>query len=846
MIPVEQLLEQDSLSRYQLTRLLNAVECQDCIAPSEAMRSRYHEGFRKEFLQQPGKDFGDISYLSGTHQGINYYYCVAKVGAEDTMRGYPQATSPICGGKFCGERKVNKAEFFQTLTNLLTDKVKGHYQAPWKAIKTWLKKQKKQSYQYRVFTTDELALLQKKENQTQQIRSRLEFTTYLKYCMFNPSLCGFQIFDHLKSGVWPLAEVNILIKEGIMTAEAVEELAKPITPKEALDQLNLLYDLHTQCDFNLDYDCDGIPNHQDNCPYVYNPSQNDLDGYGIGDVCDDDIDADGLKNPVGLVDDTGNINYALLKTQPSQDPTPLGEVHEEDYYTIKISSLPQTLPAEVRFEIASKNAPLAVEWDFGDLTQAKGKKVAHYYKTPGLKTVLAKVTSKKNQTFLLRQQLNIGEESEQMVSLAMKLLELNAQQKKARIQPEIQGRFEYFEWSNTATQQKGKLTSLAAFDIPLVEGKTNTLYLKGYAQGKMLALASINILEEKGNFFTMSLETRPLLKLLGKDVTMSLKLHQLSLANIEHIKWDFGDGENALDRKLLQQHHYDKAGLKLISQKILLKNGKELLIRTSVSIQDPERLGNQAFTSLLGGETLSLQPLGFDHPHTFSTRINGQPLPHASENAFQPLNLKAWQGLLRIEQTLSPAKGLLLSNQSFFLRPRKGLQSGGQLANPDQLFAGLKCDADQDGIPDLYDDDLDGDGVKNLLGLIRYERADCKLIPGENVDEQRYTQHFGVCSLDNCPLVSNADQSDLNANGKGDSCEKEEEQPKSECGNGKIDSGENCKTCPQDFGPCPDKQEPFCGNGKKEEGEDCKTCPQDIGSCSDEQKPFCGNGKKEA
>lgn len=521
-------------------------------------------------------------------------------------------------------------------------------------------------------------------------------------------------------------------------------------------------------------------------------------------------------------------------------------MHEEDYYTIKISSLPQILPAEVRFEIASKNDPLAVEWDFGDLTQAKGKKVVHYYKTPGLKTVLAKVTSKKNQTFLLRQQLNIGEESEQTVSLAIKPLELNAQQKKARIQPEIQGKFESFEWSNTATQQKGKLTSLAAFDIPLVEGKINTLYLKGYAQGKMLALASIDILEEKGNFFTMSLETRPLLKLLGKDVTMSLKLHQLSLANIEHIKWDFGDGENALDRKLLQQHHYDKAGLKLISQKILLKNGKELLIRTSVSIQDPERLGNQAFTSLLGGENLSLQPLGFDHPHTFSTRINGQPFPHASEDAFQPLNLKAWQGLLRIEQTLSPAKGLLLSNQSFFLRPRKGLQSGGQLANPDQLFAGLKCDADQDGIPDLYDDDLDGDGVKNLLGLIRYERADCKLIPGENVDEQRYTQHFGVCSLDNCPLVSNADQSDLNANGKGDSCEKEEEQPKSECGNGKIDSGETCKTCPQDFGPCPDKQEPFCGNGKKEEGEDCKTCPQDIGSCSDEQKPFCGNGKKEA
>lgn len=41
-------------------------------------------------------------------------------------------------------------------------------------------------------------------------------------------------------------------------------------------------------------DNDGVPNSRDNCPYVANPDQVDTDGDGIGDVCDDDIDGDGV------------------------------------------------------------------------------------------------------------------------------------------------------------------------------------------------------------------------------------------------------------------------------------------------------------------------------------------------------------------------------------------------------------------------------------------------------------------------------------------------------------------------------------------------------------------------
>ena len=45
-----------------------------------------------------------------------------------------------------------------------------------------------------------------------------------------------------------------------------------------------------------DLDMDGIQDNQDNCPEVSNPDQTDADEDGIGDVCDSDLDGDGVEN----------------------------------------------------------------------------------------------------------------------------------------------------------------------------------------------------------------------------------------------------------------------------------------------------------------------------------------------------------------------------------------------------------------------------------------------------------------------------------------------------------------------------------------------------------------------
>ena len=71
-----------------------------------------------------------------------------------------------------------------------------------------------------------------------------------------------------------------------------------------------------------DTDGDGILDPQDNCPDEANAGQADLDGDGIGNVCDSDIDGDGVPN----VND--NCDYAVNPNQADQDGDGIGDACE--------------------------------------------------------------------------------------------------------------------------------------------------------------------------------------------------------------------------------------------------------------------------------------------------------------------------------------------------------------------------------------------------------------------------------------------------------------------------------------------------------------------------------------
>ena len=54
--------EKNSISRYEVTRLLNAANCEDCIQSPIWMQQRYNQSFWDNFRAIDGKDFNDVDY----------------------------------------------------------------------------------------------------------------------------------------------------------------------------------------------------------------------------------------------------------------------------------------------------------------------------------------------------------------------------------------------------------------------------------------------------------------------------------------------------------------------------------------------------------------------------------------------------------------------------------------------------------------------------------------------------------------------------------------------------------------------------------------------------------------
>ena len=73
-----------------------------------------------------------------------------------------------------------------------------------------------------------------------------------------------------------------------------------------------------------DSDEDKIGDEIDNCPSTTNSDQSDIDGDGIGDVCDDDIDGDGILN------DSDNCPETANEDQADMDGDGTGDVCDDD------------------------------------------------------------------------------------------------------------------------------------------------------------------------------------------------------------------------------------------------------------------------------------------------------------------------------------------------------------------------------------------------------------------------------------------------------------------------------------------------------------------------------------
>ena len=78
------------------------------------------------------------------------------------------------------------------------------------------------------------------------------------------------------------------------------------------------------------------------------------------------------------------------------------------------------------------------------------------------------------------------------------------------------------------------------------------------------------------------------------------------------------------------------------------------------------------------------------------------------------------------------------------------------------------CDMDKDGVADICDTDINGNGKDNMLGLIVPTSFDCTYtgldLDTTTVDDTIIRIASGDTTLDNCPTTKNANQKDTNGN----------------------------------------------------------------------------------
>ncbi|MEI6426060.1 MAG: PKD domain-containing protein [Candidatus Absconditabacteria bacterium] len=914
-IPIDTFLTQTGVTRYELARLLNTVECKDCINPDTSYLKAYTAAYWANFIQIPGKDFKDISYLGALFNTKSYYYCVAYAGDNSYMKGYPLKTSNICPGEFCGDRYTSKAEFLQVVINLISKYIYPLYSLNWSEANTRISGLKTTDYEYKTFSVDEIGTINSKaktcKNQSCVLENTDQLSIYLKYCMFNLKSCGMTAIGLTTEGYWPVAELNILSKQKILTIDE----AATYNIRENIDG-GLLTKIFGNinsiigCTFNNDYDCDGIPNSQDSCPNAYNPNQTDTDKDGIGDVCDADIDGDGIKNPIGIVDDNGRIDiqlwtptmdnclFVINKDQTKTNNAIMGDacsVGENLSLAISLANIHGDLPQNITFKAIHTANFTQYSWDLGDGSFTTGEIVTHTYTKPGIYLVrlLAKTSGGKQS--MAKTTIVVGRLTSEERALQPLIKTVSVKKDDSVDLPlsEI-GKVDSFEWS-FSDGSTGQTTNPNIKKIFRTQGSVSVI-VKGIINKQIASVNAFTLGIENGKGAILKASLLNPDK--NSDISFSTTIAGFLPKDVRSVGWDFGDGTTIQTQELSINHTYKISGQKVVIQNILLNNGSSIRTIITLYVVRPYIFDSYSLEFLPDMQGSSLKPLkftttikgSFDTPLFFTnTYGDSQSQNFGTKNIRSPFSSQHRYfnpGIFYPQTTLMLDACTNLSAQAT-------IDIGGSDLCLEAKINGtlnkLGCDMDKDGIPDICDTDIDGDGKPNLLGLIT-DPKQCNyttqiqangngtINKDGSINYDILNKHFqGVCSLDNNPFQANPDQIDTNNNNIGDGLDVILNTGTSSGNtailNSFLDSDndgipDNQDLCPllpetyngiQDTDGCPEigvelncenSQLPTingdwtnggassCGNGLIDAGESCTNCPADAGVCS----IHCGNG----
>ncbi len=843
-IDIEQLQQQPTISRYDLARLLNLVECKDCIHPQQEMIQTYNQEWRSDFVTLPNKDFRDIAYQGAEHNNESYYYCVAYAGDQQYMRWFPQATSPICWGQFCGTNNVTTAELIQVLINIASNYIYSDLELDRSWVRKWKDGLTPWSYQERSLTADMKDIIDQQAQDCPESKCALnkpeQVETYLTYCTFNLQQCKMHSYQGITQGARPVAELNILEKVDILGEEELGTINIHELPT-AGKVLKILYRVFgiVDCRFNSDYDCDGIDNIHDTCPNQYNPSQKDFDYDKIGDVCDNDTDNDGITNPIGIIDETNNINIRIAN-QGSWYDSCLFDPHnkpncnnQKNYagLAITVEQIGNTITAQAQSTLDTKT----IQWFISDGSKYGGEKITHSFSKDGTFSIKAKQVWPFN-TSIAESSVDIAQTPSPQ---AIQIQQVTRQNNTAKIMAKTDSNTWNIERLINDTQYSKQPNQEITF--PLTNKTPYNINASIYHQAKLQATASSFLYKDEEKFIESHITSDTINPKLQSIVTITSYYDGFNSGDIASIARQVNQ-EKLQEHELTLKLPIDTVGQKIVSQTIVLYNG--LVINNRLTLHSRYQDTNTNSSVSLVPSVLQTDPTqpiditlyqqGFD-PSKKLTHI--RQTPNETTKKVEKVEKE------KVITTFLHHNWGNTVTQTIFKEQCKPLTSQATIAIndatceqflQDPALASTYCDRDQDTIPDICDDDIDNDGIKNLIGLIVKDNKDCSIdqnsLNRSMVETNGFIWFNNIsCQLDNCPFTPNADQSDVNIDGQGDLCQNMIYALK----NGETVatfSGNN-----HQFPEQPNKKKSDQDNDWIDDGEDrCPTIPEELNGYFDE------------
>jgi len=797
----------NAISRYDTARLMSSVECLDCLNPPQRMRERYTRQWLNDFVVIPSNNFDDLTHPVTRYKSLNYYYCTAYAADQWYINGYPRTSSPYCPGKFCGTANTSMSEFVQIIFNISAKYSSVDYDADWKSILARTV-QLSNIAQASIYDLDDLATIKRSAewctDTSCDTMTQAQLTAYAKYCTYNLLACNFNTFAGAGEKTWPVAQLNILVKESIIPnsqADAISRVITRLAPRQQMINIFATINNKTQCDFDNDYDGDKVDNTKDNCPYDSNPSQRDTNKWWVGDVCDCDIDNDGKPNGLGAVDDLGKVIYTNLRTtrgcyddngddntvidncltnynpwQEDLNNNGIGDACETTNLRglrVKPDTMCAVAPATVWFGCTYTGAIWPINWSFGDGGKTQGCNVSHRYTTPATYTVQARANSGVNATTTIKV---IGSSQQPWLALTTTTPVVSVGQT-IKIKPVFRGSIDTIQYVSSL----GNMSRTPSQDVIFSTSQAGnySITAKAYRNNIIIAASQIIVSVSSTTQRNISVILRPdsLTNKVNTPIKFTTTLNGITASAIKSVSWDFGDGSNSVGNDLSISKIYLTSGPKVITQKIILNDNTELITMTTVWV---EWSNDQCLSAYLSAVPL-IQQVG--QPIDFTNH-----LVNFGVDQLAKISCNYGDGMIKVfdtnlESYLTQAHVYLVAWQytvqcsltlnNWLILPTSATVT---VVGRDRCWdiSKYKCDMDRDKIPDICDEDIDGDGTNNLMWLILYEKPNCAIdsqntnIPLEQYEHQQAAQGINI---DNCPFRVNADQADDNKNWYGNVCD---------------------------------------------------------------------------